>query len=1705
VDLEQLRLLANAGTLRLAHEEEVATLYPDCDVGAMPPFGALYGHQVFVDQSLVGEPEMVFNAGTHAEALCMHYGDFAELAKPVVGAFGRPSSLGHAPAAKARRRRVSKHAVTVAALKGNDVVESKAPFPGIRVTANGNQLVSYHTESRLSDAGVFYPITPSTEGGELYQQAFAEGKVNVFGGNTIAVEAEGEHAAQGGAIAHSVCGKRVVNYTSGQGVVYGVEQYYHAPGKCSTMVLEVAARALTKHALNVHCGHDDVYGALDTGWLIVFGKDAQQAADQALILRRVTELSLTPGMNVMDGFLTSHLERTFYKHESELIRRYLGAPDDIIDCPTESQRVLFGPRRRRVPKMIDLANPVLLGPVQNQEHYMQGVVARRNNFTEPILEFFETAYEDFGKLTGRHYGLVSQYKTEDADTVFVALGSAAENIEAAVDYLRERRRATVGSIHINVFRPFPEAAIVNALAGKKNVIILERTDEPLAGDNPMGRDIRTALHKALQGQQGLPRMTADQMPRLFGGVYGLGSRDFRPEHTIGAYEFVIGQRARKDGKRAADGVSFMVLGIDHPYEVKSDDTPSLLPDGAIAVRFHSVGGWGAITTGKNLGAIIGDLNDLLYDRDKIVDRFGNPKEIIHVSANPKYGSEKKGAPTSYFMVAAPERIRVNCDLRHVNVVLCCDPKAFTHTNPLDGMSEGGCLIWESDEAGEQAWERLPKWARQQIIQKKIRIFTLPGFEIARKATDRGDLQLRMQGNAFLGAFFAVSPLLHEFRITQEQFHDVVHKQYVKKFGRLGDAVVTSNMEVMTQGFSRVQEIPIGDFAAADRSSMRGKALLPVVDGGDAGGHDCGCRSHAIPDGQGERTPLTRIKEFDDLFRSGYGYNQPANAYAALGVMAAGSGDTASKYVARRETPLYIPENCTQCMECISVCPDTALPNCSQDIETILRTAVANYVTDAGERQKMLRSLPEIEKRTRDLMREAVVKNAKTPFQALVHEVTDVVDGFSSQAKSEFFAVIDKVPLAYQKTNAIFATPERKHPGGGGVFSIFVSDLCKGCAACVTACGEHQALRMVQETEEVNAEHETGTAFLNLLPDTSQKYLGLYDDARPQDSKTATLRNMLMVRRNYDALVSGDGACAGCGEKSILKGITSVTEAYMRPVFHAKADRFRAKADQLERLGVGRLAALNVRSPEEYELFRQTVAHLLMGLGGEDDEDTKARISEHGPISDGEIVDAITAVLRQEAFNHKNLQAVDGRLPNGMSVMAMAAHTGCNTVYGSTPANNPHPYPWMNSLFQDGITVGWLLGESFIVDHGRRSVIPERLADALMNREKDVISAREYYQYVHFSDALMTDQEVLELPKAWVVGGDGGMGDIGYQNTSKVVLQNRPNVKAVMLDTQVYSNTGGQNSDSTPMLGGNDMNVFGAATQGKNVEKKTVAETFLAGHGSPFVAQISIANAPKLYKAILDGLEYRGTAFLQCFTTCQPEHGVADDMALTQAQRVRDSRGAPEFVFNPRLGETYPEALDLKGNPAMEMDWYETKFKTTHEPYKYTVAHWCATEARFRNHLKKIKKEDAVSMVPLENMLVRITQQDVVYRRYLIPDHRSYVPDFGVFIRVQGTSGEVEYRAISRQLVLFCVERRKAWRMLQSKAGVENREYKAQRALLADVDAGRMAKEHLFAHAELLMKERIQGMAAAKSAEFRPHAPAAGAQASLSGPPVQSVP
>jgi pyruvate-ferredoxin/flavodoxin oxidoreductase len=175
---------------------------------------------------------------------------------------------------------------------------------------------------------------------------------------------------------------------------------------------------------------------------------------------------------------------------------------------------------------------------------------------------------------------------------------------------------------------------------------------------------------------------------------------------------------------------------------------------------------------------------------------------------------------------------------------------------------------------------------------------------------------------------------------------------------------------------------------------------------------------------------------------------------------------------------------------------------------------------------------------------------------------------------------------------------------------------------------------------------------------------------------------------------------------------------------------------------------------------------------------------------------------------------------------------------------------------------------------------------------------------------------------------------------------------------------------------------------------------------------------------------------------------------------------------PQGSPTYaPEAFDLKGNPSVDRDWWRTKHKSTAEEYNFTVAHWALTEGRFRKHLKAISEEEAARLTSLDDMLLLVGQDDVVQRRVFQPGHRACVPNFGVTIKTE-VAGKFRYYAVSRQMVLFAVERRKAWRMLQSKAGVVNKDYLAQKAILDKLDHGQLTLDEVRARArELFEAER----------------------------------
>ena len=313
--------------------------------------------------------------------------------------------------------------------------EGSFPFPGIPTTADGSAIVVW-VETNVTQGACAYPITSSTNMGGGYQQEVANGKRNLWGESLAFIEPESEHSAASTCEGFAVAGGRVTNFTSGQGLVLMKEVLYTISGKRLPVVFHIGARALTSHSLNVHAGHDDVMAVADRGWGILFGKNAQNAGDLALIARRAAEDSSTPFLNVQDGFLTTHTVENVLLPEPELMKQFIGPP---------------------AAKLTNLMNPdfpVMSGVVQNQDSYMKGKIAQRAYY-DRVPWALENAMREFYELTGRSYRLIESYRLDDAEYAIVGMGGPAETAQATVDYLRSSEGLRIGSLHVTSFRPFP--------------------------------------------------------------------------------------------------------------------------------------------------------------------------------------------------------------------------------------------------------------------------------------------------------------------------------------------------------------------------------------------------------------------------------------------------------------------------------------------------------------------------------------------------------------------------------------------------------------------------------------------------------------------------------------------------------------------------------------------------------------------------------------------------------------------------------------------------------------------------------------------------------------------------------------------------------------------------------------------------------------------------------------------------------------------------------------------------------------------------------------------------------------------------------------------------------------------------------------------------------------------------------------------------
>jgi pyruvate-ferredoxin/flavodoxin oxidoreductase len=416
---------------------------------------------------------------------------------------------------------------------------------------------------------------------------------------------------------------------------------------------------------------------------------------------------------------------------------------------------------------------------------MKGKIAQRWYY-DRVAPALREAFAEFYDKTGRRYGPVEPYRCDDAEYVIVGMGCYMETTEATVDYLREKKGLAVGCLNVCCFRPFPAREIVDVLRRAKAFTVLERMDDPLSTTgNHLTREIKAAFCDAANGQSGHERIR--EIPRIYSGSAGLGSRDVRPGDLIAVVDNMID-----------DGQDYFCIGIDHALGLKVTEDPDLREPGTFSMRGHSVGGFGSVTTNKVIATIAGDV-------------FGKD-----VQAYPKYGSEKKGLPTTYYLTIAGRHVRLHSELKYVDLVVLNDTTALFSGNPLTGLVTGGAIVMQSPHDDPlEVWRRIPPEKREFIRRKRIRVYYADMVRIARDVASVADLQMRMQGIVLLGAFLKLTPYEAESDMTDEQVYAGVEKALRKYFGKRGDRVVQDNLTCVKRGHEELREVPQEVVQAAD--------------------------------------------------------------------------------------------------------------------------------------------------------------------------------------------------------------------------------------------------------------------------------------------------------------------------------------------------------------------------------------------------------------------------------------------------------------------------------------------------------------------------------------------------------------------------------------------------------------------------------------------------------------------------------------------------------------------------------------------------------------------------------------------------------------------------------------------------------------------------------------------------------------------------
>ena len=613
------------------------------------------------------------------------------------------------------------------------------------VTIDGNEATS-SIAHLCNEVMAIYPITPSSGMGEMPDAWAAAGKKNIFGTVPHVVEMQSEAGAAGAVHGSLQAGALTCTFTASQGLLLMIPNMFKIAGELSSTVFHVSARTVATHALSIFGDHSDVMACRSTGWGMLAAASIQEAQDMALLAYGSTLGSRVPFVHFFDGFRTSHEVNKIEQLSEDDAKAMIDL--DLVQAHRD--------------RALNPDDPKLRGTAQNPDVFFQAREAC-NTFYDKTPGIVQGVMDKFAKLTGREYHLFDYVGAPDADRVIVAMCSGAGVVEECVDFLANKGEK-VGLIKVRLYRPFDCQAFVDALPKSvKTVIALDRTKEPGALGEPLYLDLVAAIAEKWSGD----------LPRIIGGRYGLSSKEFTPAMVKGVFD----EAAKAEPKNhftvgIKDDVTNLSIDYDPAFSTEGDDVTRAI--------FFGLGSDGTVGANKNSVKIVGE-NTPLYAQGYFV-----------------YDSKKAGSVTVSHLRFSPRPIKGSYLVSKANFVACHQSVFIEKLDMLATAVEGATFLLNSPYGPDEVWDSIPLETQQQIVDKKIKLYVVDAYRVAREAEMGVRINTVMQT-----CFFKLANVLPE-----EEAIARIKDAITKTYGKRGETILKRNFAAVDGALGALHEVKV---------------------------------------------------------------------------------------------------------------------------------------------------------------------------------------------------------------------------------------------------------------------------------------------------------------------------------------------------------------------------------------------------------------------------------------------------------------------------------------------------------------------------------------------------------------------------------------------------------------------------------------------------------------------------------------------------------------------------------------------------------------------------------------------------------------------------------------------------------------------------------------------------------------------------------